>query len=144
MPEKKLTMKQKKFVKGISEGKPATVSALEAYDTNSYKTAAVIASENINKPNVKAAIELAMEKHGLTMDRIIAPVDKALRATHKIKTESGDVVDTGVDDLEMQLKGHDRAVKLVQIANKEDKPEGNTFNFNFKGNASFDMGKYKK
>ena len=109
----KLTMKQAKFVKGIAEGKPPTVSALDAYDTDSYGTAAVIASENINKPNVKEAIDLAMVKLNLTPERALKPIDDALDS----------------DDLEMRLKGSDRAIRLMGIANK-DNGGGNTFIFN--------------
>lgn len=127
MSEKKtrLTTKQAKFVKGIAEGKPAYKSALEAYDTTDPNVANAIAVENLQKPTVKDAIEKEMSRQGLTMDKIIAPVTKALTATKKIYTENG-AVDTGEDDIEMQLKGHDRAVKLMNFGQKKD--EGNTIN----------------
>lgn len=125
--KKGLTVKQAKFVKGIAEGKPVTVSALEAYDTESYETAAVIASENIKKPNVKQAIDEEMVRQGITMDQIIAPVAKALKATHVAKID-GEPIDTGIPDLEMQLKGHDRAVRLMSFGTgKDEPPQGANF-----------------
>lgn len=128
VPEGKLSRKQAKFVKGVAEGKPAYVAALEAYDTTNASVAATIASENMNKPNVKDAIEAEMVKQGITMDKIIAPVAKALRATHVAKVD-GEPVDTGLPDLEMQLKGHDRAVKLMTFGIKkdDDTPQRNQF-----------------
>jgi len=105
----KLTTKQAKFVKGIADGKTNTDSALEAYDTNSYETAAVIATENLKKPNIQDAIELARVKLNLTPERALKPIDDALND----------------DDLEMRLKGSDRALKLMNIGNKSD---GNTIN----------------
>lgn len=122
----KLTMKQAKFVKGIAEGKPPTVSAQESYDVKSYGTAASIASENLNKPNVKAAIDAEMAKQGITMEKIIAPVSRALDSTVKVRLEDGEVIDTGQADLDMQLKGHDRAMRLMSFGVKKE--DGATIN----------------
>ena len=107
----KLTTKQAKFVKGIADGKTNTDSALEAYDTNSYETAAVIATENLKKPNIQDAIELARLKLNLTPERALKPIDDALND----------------DDLEMRLKGSDRALKLMNIGNKSDNNTINNF-----------------
>lgn len=53
----KLTRKQKMFAdKFIETGKKGE-SALQAYDTDEMSVAAVIANENLNKPNVKEYIE---------------------------------------------------------------------------------------
>lgn len=48
----RLTRKQRTFVQGFVEHGNGTQAALEAYDTQDPKVAAVIASENLNKPNV--------------------------------------------------------------------------------------------
>lgn len=108
----KLTPKQAKFVRGIAEGKTNTDSALEAYDTDSYETAAVIATENLKKPNVQQAVELARVKLGITPERALKPIDDALNS----------------DDLEMRLKGSDRALKIMGIANKDN--SGTSIQFN--------------
>lgn len=52
-----LTPKQKKFAKHYLETGEKAKSALKAYDTEDIKVAAVIASENLNKPNVIAYLE---------------------------------------------------------------------------------------
>lgn len=104
MAKPKLTMKQAKFVKGIAEGKTNTQSALEAYDTDSEKVASVIASENLGKPNIQEAIEIARVKLNLTPERALKPIDDALNS----------------EDLEMRLKGSDRALKLMGIGKKQD------------------------
>lgn len=109
MPKPKLTMKQAKFVKGIADGKTNTQSALEAYDTDSYDTAAVIATENLRKPNIQDAIEIARVKLNITPERALKPIDDALND----------------DDLEMRLKGSDRALKIMGITGKD---KGNTTN----------------
>jgi len=115
----KLTVKQAKFVKGIAEGKSATVSAQESYDVKKYSTAAVIATENLNKPNVKEAVEYALAKQGLTADDMVAPVKRALEFQGETDRET----------IEINLKGVDRLVRLFQMT--EDKNTGgNTFIFN--------------
>jgi len=108
----KLTPKQAKFVRGIAEGKTNTDSALEAYDTNSYETAAVIATENLKKPNVQQAVELARIKLNITPERALKPIDDALND----------------DDLEMRLKGSDRALKIMGITNKDNGTPSIQFN----------------
>jgi hypothetical protein len=65
----KLTRKQKKFVEAMVDTGNGTQSALVAYDTESPTTAAVIASENLTKPNIVEALaerlseELVIESH---------------------------------------------------------------------------------
>lgn len=126
MPKPKLTPKQAKFVEGIAKGKPPTVSALEAYDTDNYGVAATIASENMNKQNVKDALVPILEKHMISLDSAIAPIGKALTATKVvIHGNKEDAFAEVVEDLDMQLKGSDRALKLMGIG--QDK-SGDTIN----------------
>lgn len=109
----KLTMKQAKFVRGIAEGKPEYKAALDAYDIKSKHqigTASAIASENLEKPRIQEAVELARIKLNITPERALKPIDDALNS----------------DDLEMRLKGSDRAIKIMGIGNRQD--NGNTTN----------------
>ncbi len=104
---KKLTYKEAKLVKGIAEGKTQREAYMEAYDTKgNIPTVDAEASKTISKPHVKEALYEALSARGITPDKIIAPVAEALEH----------------DDLEMRLKGHDRAVKLVGV----DKGSGGT------------------
>ena len=138
--EPKTTIKQKVFIKDYTNnGGNGTQAALKAYDTTDPNVAKVIASENLTKPNVKEAIDREMEKQGLTLEKIIAPVTKALDSTIKVKTQDGEIIDTGQADLEMQLKGHDRAVKLMSFGAKRD--DGNT-NVNIVNVVNGDRDKY--
>ena len=79
----KLTQKQAKFVKGIADGKTNTEAALEAYDTDSYDVAKVIASENLTKPNIQQAVELARVKLNITPERALKPIGDASIVTGK-------------------------------------------------------------
>ena len=124
-------MKQAKFVRGISQGKSGTQAALDAYDIEGKdpaRTASVMAVQNLAKPSVKEAIDKEMAKQGLTLEKIIAPVTKALDSTIKVKSQDGEIIDTGQADLEMQLKGHDRAFKLMTFGQKKDEG-GTTYQF---------------
>lgn len=111
MPKTKLTPKQAKFVRGIAEGKTNTQSALEAYDTESYEVANAIAVENLQKPSIQEAVEIARVKLNLTPERALKPIDDALND----------------DDLEMRLKGSDRALKIMGITGKKEPSNTNVF-----------------
>jgi len=118
---KPLTPKEIKLVKGIAEGKTKRQAAMDAYNTKTIETAGVVASEVLRKPNVKDALAEAFERHGITIDAAIAPVGKALTATKVVITGSdkdGHFAEV-VDDIDLQLKGHDRVMKLMGIG-KED------------------------
>jgi len=52
-----LTKKQKEFADEYLETGNRTQSALNAYNTESYMTAANIGSENLNKPKIKEYLE---------------------------------------------------------------------------------------
>ncbi len=56
-----LTHKQKKFANHYIETGNKVQSALKSYDTESYKTASVIAHENLEKPRVLEYIESKAE-----------------------------------------------------------------------------------
>lgn len=108
----KLTVKEATLVKARSSGKTVLQSAKMAdYMPNaSDETKRVEASRILQKPHVKQALYLALEAKGITPEKIVAPVAEALEH----------------EDLEMRLKGHDRAVKLVGI-DKNDSPTINNF-----------------
>ena len=108
----KLTMKQAKFVKGIAQGKTGTQSALDAYDTTDTNTAAMIASENIRKPNVKEALDYALAALNITPERVLKPIDDALNDA----------------DVKTRLMGTDRALKVMAFGQKNS--DGNNTNVN--------------
>lgn len=140
MAEKKLTIKQTKFVKAyVANNGNGRDAAKAVYDVKTDNVAASIASENLNKPNVKEAIEKALERHKITIDAAVQPIADGLQAV-KAFGDSDNPVE--LIDHATRLKASGMALKLLGAEQKDDK--GNTFNFNFKGNASFDMNRYRK
>jgi hypothetical protein len=129
MPKPKLTVKQARFVKGVAEGKPKYKAAQEAYGIVKPNVAGVKASQELRNANVQEALQAELARQGITLEQIIAPVAKALKAKVRVKTidEDGTYEIGEADDIEMQLKGHDRAVRLV-LPRQQD---GGTTNFNF-------------
>ncbi|RJQ27951.1 hypothetical protein C4577_00360 [Candidatus Parcubacteria bacterium] len=65
-----MTTKQKLFIKKYLETGNGTQAALEVYNTNDPNVAKVIASENLTKPNIREALEVALSSQGLTLDVI--------------------------------------------------------------------------
>lgn len=128
MKKPKLTKKQAEFVKGIAEGKPGYKAVLDAYDVTDPKLAGVISSENLAKPSIREALEPIFAKHNITIDAAIAPIGKALTATKVvIHGNKEDAFAEVVEDLDMQLKGSDRALKLMGIGQDKDNPTINNF-----------------
>lgn len=127
MPKKpKLTVKETKLIKGVVAGKSQAQAAIAA--GYSPKAARVVASQTLSKPNVQEALHAALVKHGITLDQAIAPIGKALVATKILITgKDEDAFAEIVEDIDMQLKGSDRALKLMGVNNQE----GGTTNYNF-------------
>lgn len=139
--KKGLTIKQKKFVKAyVANDGNGTKAALETYDTKDYHTAHSIAVENLQKPAIRDAVEQSLIKHEITVDDAIAPIAKALKAKVSV-TIDGQRVVTDYDDLEMQLKGSDRYMKLVGA---HDKQEGGGNTIIFSNNSTFNSKGYKE
>lgn len=100
MPKKpKLTAKQARLVKAKAEGKTHIQAYKEVYSATASDATAVSNTDKIlKKEHIANALQLALENQGVTADSIVAPITEALNH----------------DDLEMRLKGSDRAVKIVQ------------------------------
>ena len=136
---RKLTVKQKRFVKEyVKNDGNGTRAALATYNTTDLDTARAIGSENLAKPSIKEAIEQALIKHEITMDAAVKPIADGLHATREIMTTKGTISQA---DHSVRLKASGMALKLMGAEKQEG---GNTFNFNFKGNANFNVEKYKE
>ena len=118
--EPELTVKETIFIKEfVKNGGNKTRAALKAYNTDDYQMAAVIGYKNLMKPRIRNIVEEELERQGITLELAIKPVAKALVATKEVEGET-------VDDLELQLKGHDRAAKLMGLNERQD---ANNYNF---------------
>lgn len=105
----KLTVKQMRFVKAVAEGKNKREAAMLAYDTTDPDTASTIAKENLQRASVIEALHAELSRQGITLEKIIKPVANALNH----------------EEVEMQLKGHDRAMRI--IAPRNESPTFNNF-----------------
>jgi len=70
--ERGLSLKQRRFVKGLVETGNGTEAALMAYATTDRNTARVIASQNLTKPAIRAVVAELLDAEGLS--------DRKLRA----------------------------------------------------------------
>lgn len=113
---KRLTYKEATLVKERAKGK----KVLEAATTANYlpnatpETRRVEAQRTLQKPHVKAALEIALEKHNITLDRALAPISKGLSAT-KVNYVTGEIE----DDIKTQLASSDRALRLHGVGSGE-------------------------
>lgn len=93
----KITPKQAKIIKSKVEGYTQNDIAKVVYPNATPESGAVLVSRELRKVNVQEALQEAMEKLNLTPERALKPIDDALDA----------------EDLEMRLKGSDRALRLM-------------------------------
>lgn len=115
---RRLTLKQKGFIKEYVKTKNGTEAVLKTYNTTDKSTAGMIASENLSKPKIQEALEKALVKHDITLDKSLIPIAKGLEAK-RIKEVEGDFYETDVDDIDTQLKASDRALKLLGITSQQ-------------------------
>lgn len=111
MPKTKdMTPKQQKFVAEYARnGGNATAAAKVAYPEQTDASAKQQGWENLNKPNLAAAIRREFAKQGVTLDKAIRPIVKGLEAKDK----------DGNDDLQKQMMAHDRWLKASML-DRED------------------------
>lgn len=127
-----LTYKQAKFVKGLVEGKTKQQAAMEAYPDQSPTTAAVQASNNLKKANVKLAMAEAFEKAGLTVDSMAKVLKEGMEAK-KTSTFAGEIIESSLPDHAIRITAVRAAHTLMGGVDDEAKG-GITFNF---GNQTF-------
>lgn len=112
---RKVTEKEQKFVKEyVKNGGNGSKAALKAYKTDKPKQAATIAARNLQKPKIRDLLNEELKRQGITLERALQPIGKALVATKK------DTDGSVVEDLDTQLKGSDRALKLLLPDQKSD------------------------
>lgn len=120
----RLTKKQKGFVDDFVLTENGTQSALKNYDTTDYKTASVIASENLDKPSIQVAIEETKKslKNAL-IEQGITPQKIAKKINYLLESDDFGAVDKGLK--------HSTNIYGVEDLNDKPKQGGNTYNFIF-------------
>lgn len=118
---KKLTPKERKLVEAKAKGKThiEAANAANYLPNGSTNTRQVEVARTLNKPHVKEALDIALRRHDITLDKALAPIAKGLQAKKVVSVE-GDFYQTDVDDLDMQLKASDRALKLMGVHNNSE------------------------
>lgn len=126
---KALTVKELKLAKAKAQGKKHIEAWDQAgYSQNSSNATKIANTQKIlSKPNVQEALQKELAKQGITLEQAIAPISKALKAKKVVQIE-GDFFETEVEDLDMQIKGSDRALKLMGVTGQS---EGNNIQTNF-------------
>lgn len=119
---KRLTIKEKKLVHYKAKGDTHKKAYRKAgYSMNSNEASIVSNTDKIlKKPHVKEALEKALIKHDITLDNALSPISKGLKAKKLVQDRSGRIIDE-VEDLDLQIKASDRALKLLGV-NKENAP----------------------
>jgi hypothetical protein len=119
----KLTEKQKKFVANVAKGLPFNRAAYDAYNAKSLQAASGIASNNLQNPTIKELVLKVLDKKGINLDVALEPLVKSLKAKKNIVVD-GEMITTDVDDLDLQLKASDRALKLMGVSYKDSDGSG--------------------
>ncbi len=130
MAKPKLTPKQAKFVEGVVKGKTKTEAYKDAYDVSpdtKIKSIREQASVTSTIPQVKEALDKALAKHQITIERAVKPISDALDATRDFYDKEGNYIDSTADH-NTRLKASGMALKLLGAEQGENK--GTTIIFN--------------
>jgi hypothetical protein len=143
MTNKKPTVKELKLVAAKAKGKKNDEAWDEAgYSQNSNKNTKVVnTSKILSKPHVQEALQVALKKHGITLDKAIAPIGEALDAEKVVIVGKGDDAFADVTpDHSVRLQASDRALKLMGVNNNET---SGTTNYNFINVAKTDKDEFQ-
>lgn len=136
----KLTKKQREFVDRYVATGNGQESALKVYDIESKdpeNVARSIATENLTKPAIIAAVEIqreslksALEKEGVTPVKIAKTINELLDGRDK----------DGNHDFTAKDKGLKHALNIHGVEDQNDKPRSqNTYNFIFSPEVQADV-----
>lgn len=105
-----LTPKQEAFAaEYVRNGGNASAAAKKAYPNQTEHSAEMQGWQNLKKPEIAQAIRDEFNRQGVTLEKALRPIVKGLEAKTK----------DGADDLDKQMRAHDRWLKASTI-DKED------------------------
>lgn len=101
-----LTPKQEAFVaEYVRNGGNASAAAKKAYPNQTEHSAEMQGWQNLKKPELAKAIRDEFSRQGVTLEKALKPIVRALEAKTK----------DGADDLDKQMRAHDRWLKASTI-----------------------------
>ena len=101
-----LTPKQEAFVaEYVKNGGNAKQAAIKAYPEQNENSAAQQGWQNLQKLELAKAIRDEFSRQGVTLEKALRPIVRALEAKTK----------DGADDLDKQMRAHDRWLKASTI-----------------------------
>lgn len=132
-----MTIKETQILAGKLQGKTSKEIGEIVYPNQLPESAGASVRKVLQKTTIKEALAKALEKHGITIDKALAPIAKGLEATTKHReyitttikegkktTErKTEVVVTEEDNLPLQLASSDRAVKLLGLEKAHKEPD---------------------
>ena len=71
---KRLSLKQRSFIRKYIQTGNATEAAFQSYSTKDRKTAQNIGSQNLDKPEIQDALEEALKKNNITLENVTSEV----------------------------------------------------------------------
>ena len=97
---RKLTTKQRKFVKEYLDTGNASLAVKNSYEVKNDATARSIGSENLTKPNIQLTILEALDEQGLTSNHLaskVAELVNAQRRTTVIRNGEVEIIQEKID-----------------------------------------------
>lgn len=129
MPKKGITPKQalivKKKVEGTLKDIPQREWSKDIYPNNTPQSAEVRVSRELNSVKVQEALQIALSKHGITIEKATKPIADGLEAVKQNQFTGEFTVDHPI-----RLKAAGMALDVLGAKGEKDKPSGNTFIFN--------------
>ena len=106
-----LDERERRFVKGVVEGKSLTQAAMDAGYAKS--TAEKKSYAILQRPLVRSKLTNALERVGVTLEGIVQPIVDGLNATKSYVTKDGLMVESQVPDHKIRLDAARIAVALL-------------------------------
>jgi hypothetical protein len=127
-----MQIREAKFIEAKIAGKNDTQAAMYATGTSNKKVANVQASRIKKSPVVQTEFDKLLKQQGITLKKALKPIGKGLIAQKTIVhgKDGNDGFVEVVDDIEVQLKSSDRALKLLGITNQVKSENAQSHNMN--------------
>ncbi len=138
-----LTVKEAMLIKGVVAGKTKRQAAKDAGYAGSDTVVSVTASQVLNKPNVKAAMQAALEQAGVTVEGVAVIIADGMKAERTVISGVGDnAIIEKTPDHNVRIAAGKMAAKYLGVEDKDDDGSKGTNIFNFFNNNNFNSKSY--